>query len=82
MYFIYQFGVGYQSELPQTGVPVCLLLWSDKAKVLDFGGRRSYPVIAQILNLPSTIHNSNGFSGGHIIGWLPIVSILFYSCVK
>ncbi|KAF8998614.1 hypothetical protein BDQ17DRAFT_1428433 [Cyathus striatus] len=60
-------------SLPKETFPVCLLLWSDKGRVSDFGGRKSYSVIARILNLPSGVHNSNGFAGGHIVGWLPIV---------
>ncbi|KAF9001680.1 hypothetical protein BDQ17DRAFT_1327079 [Cyathus striatus] len=63
-----------QSELLKESVPLCLLLWSDKGKVSEFGGHKSYPVIARILNLPSEIRNSNGFAGACIIGWLPIVN--------
>ncbi|KAF9011393.1 hypothetical protein BDQ17DRAFT_1420766 [Cyathus striatus] len=62
-----------QDSLPKETFPVCLLLWSDKGRVSDFGGQKSYPVIARILNLPSGVRNSNGFAGGHIVGWLPIV---------
>ncbi|KAH9161604.1 hypothetical protein EDB89DRAFT_2080510 [Lactarius sanguifluus] len=31
------------------------------------------PVVARCANLPTTIRNGNGFGGGRVVGWLPIV---------
>jgi hypothetical protein len=54
---------------------VCLELYADKSMLSSFGTAKGYPVMARILNLPSKIRNSEGFGGGRVVGWLPIVSL-------
>jgi len=34
---------------------------------------KGYLVIARCANLPTDICNGNGFGGGRVVGWLPIV---------
>ncbi|KAI0790624.1 hypothetical protein C8Q75DRAFT_732760 [Abortiporus biennis] len=43
---------------------------------LSFGNlnHKSYPVVAQILNLPIHFCNSTKYCGGKIISWLPVVT--------
>jgi hypothetical protein len=62
-----------QSEIPEGGKPLCLILYADKTKLSSFGTAKGYPVIARCANLPAEIRNGNGFGGGRVVGWLPIV---------
>ncbi|TFK66709.1 hypothetical protein BDN72DRAFT_131967 [Pluteus cervinus] len=62
-----------QEKLPADGKPLCMLLYADKTKLSTFNSESGYPVIAQLMNLPSHIRNGNGLGGGRIVGWLPIV---------
>ncbi|KDQ57149.1 hypothetical protein JAAARDRAFT_47794 [Jaapia argillacea MUCL 33604] len=62
-----------ESRLPDGGILIGIILWSDKGLLSSFGGRKGYPVVAQCANLPSTICNSEGFGGGRLVGWLPIL---------
>lgn len=62
-----------QSQIPEGGNPLCLILYADKTKLSSFGTAKGYPVIARCGNLPAHIRNSNGFGGGRVVGWLPIV---------
>ncbi|KAG2159321.1 uncharacterized protein EDB93DRAFT_1237492 [Suillus bovinus] len=55
------------------GKPFALIIYADKAKLSSFGHQKAYPVIAQCANLPVGIRNGEGFGGGRLIGWLPIV---------
>jgi hypothetical protein len=54
------------------------LLYADKTRLSSFGTEKGYPVIARIANLPVDIRNGEGIGGGQVVGWLPIVSMLFY----
>ncbi|KAG0703025.1 hypothetical protein DFH29DRAFT_982086 [Suillus ampliporus] len=63
-----------QSSLPKDeGKPFAFIIFADKAKLLSFGRQKAYPVIARCANLPVGICNGEGFGGGRLIGWLPIV---------
>ncbi|KAG2145634.1 hypothetical protein BD769DRAFT_1382534 [Suillus cothurnatus] len=63
-----------QSSLPKAeGKPFAFIIYADKAKLLSFGCQKTYPVIAQCANLPVGICNGEGFGGGQLVGWLPIV---------
>ncbi|KAI0257967.1 hypothetical protein BC834DRAFT_837424, partial [Gloeopeniophorella convolvens] len=64
---------GFQSSIPKGGTPLCLILYADKTKLSSFGTQKGYPVIARIANLPAKIRNGEGFGGGRVVGWLPIV---------
>ncbi|KAH8980970.1 hypothetical protein EDB86DRAFT_2813253 [Lactarius hatsudake] len=62
-----------QSQIPQGGNPLALILYADKTKLSSFGTTQGYPVVARCANLPTTIQNGNGFGSGRVVGWLPIV---------
>ncbi|KZP04009.1 hypothetical protein FIBSPDRAFT_904596 [Athelia psychrophila] len=62
-----------QSTLPDGASPLCFILYADKTKLSSFGAEKGYPIVARIANLPVHIRNSNGFGGGQVVGWLPIV---------
>lgn len=51
-----------------------ILLYADKTQLSSFGTQKGYPVILRLPNLPSHIRNSDGYGGGQIVGFLPIVS--------
>ncbi|TFK58364.1 hypothetical protein BDN72DRAFT_751716, partial [Pluteus cervinus] len=62
-----------QTQLPDVdGKPICILLYSDKTKLSTFGSQMGWPILAQLMNLPSHIRNGNGLGGARIVGWLPI----------
>lgn len=65
---------GFQSKLLDGASPLCFILYADKTKLSSFGAEKGYPIVARIANLPVHIRNSNGFGGGQVVGWLPIVS--------
>jgi hypothetical protein len=67
----------HQSQIPESGSPLCFILYADKTKLSSFGTTKGYPVIARCANLPAAIRNGNGFGGGRVVGWLPIVMSLF-----
>ncbi|KAG2031965.1 hypothetical protein BDR03DRAFT_936177 [Suillus americanus] len=63
-----------QSSLPKDeGKPFTFIIYTDKAKLSSFGHQKAYPVIVQCANLPVGIRNGEGFGGGRLVGWLPIV---------
>ncbi|RDB28873.1 hypothetical protein Hypma_015251 [Hypsizygus marmoreus] len=62
-----------QSELPKDAKPLCFILYADKTKLSSFGTEKGYPVVARIAGLPVEIRNSDGFGGGRIVGWLPVI---------
>ncbi|KAG1833209.1 hypothetical protein F4604DRAFT_2019034, partial [Suillus subluteus] len=63
-----------QSSLPKDeGKPFAFIIYADKAKLSSFGRQKAYPVIARCANLPVGIRNGEGFGGGRLVGWLPIV---------
>ncbi|KAH8991781.1 hypothetical protein EDB86DRAFT_3065116 [Lactarius hatsudake] len=67
-----------QSQIPEGGKPLGLILYADKTRLSSFATEQGYPVIACCANLPASIRNGNGFGGGRVVGWLPI-SIVMHS---
>ncbi|KAH9959379.1 hypothetical protein BGW80DRAFT_1438935 [Lactifluus volemus] len=70
---IYRCSGESKSQIPEGGSPLGLILYADKTKLSSFGTTMGYPVVARCANLPASIRNSNGFGGGRVVGWLPIV---------
>ncbi|KAH9001527.1 hypothetical protein EDB92DRAFT_1788816 [Lactarius akahatsu] len=62
-----------QSQIPEGGKPLGFILYADKTRLSSFGTEQGYLVIARCTNLPASIRNGNGFGGGRVVGWLPIV---------
>src|SRR5712672_207868 len=62
-----------QSRIPAGGNPLCLILYADKTKLSSFGTTQGSPFIARCANLPAQIRNGEGYGGGRVVGWLPIV---------
>ncbi|KAG1729317.1 uncharacterized protein EDB91DRAFT_1239239 [Suillus paluster] len=65
-----------QSSLPPDvdgAVPFCFILYADKTRLSSHGTVKGYPVVVRCANLPVHIWNGEGFGGGCIVGWLPIV---------
>ncbi|KAG2085342.1 uncharacterized protein F5147DRAFT_793714 [Suillus discolor] len=65
-----------QSSLPpdvENAVPFCFILYADKSKLSSHGTVKGYPVVVRCANLPVDIRNGEGFGGGRVVGWLPIV---------
>ena len=65
-----------QSSLPKGAKPFCFIMYADKTNLSSFGTAKGYPVVARCGNLPVHIRNGQGFRGGQVVGWLPIVSLL------
>ncbi|KIJ61765.1 hypothetical protein HYDPIDRAFT_176905 [Hydnomerulius pinastri MD-312] len=63
----------FQSQIPPDGKLLAFILYADKAKLSSFGREKGYPVVARCANLPTAIRNGEGFGGGRVVGWLPIV---------
>ncbi|KAF8910223.1 hypothetical protein CPB84DRAFT_1938167 [Gymnopilus junonius] len=63
-----------QTKLPDGASPVFLLIYADKSWLSSFGTAKGYPVFARCANLPSDIRNGNGFAGGQLVGWLPVIT--------
>ncbi|KAH9036799.1 hypothetical protein EDB85DRAFT_2288078 [Lactarius pseudohatsudake] len=61
-----------QSQIPEGGKPLGLILYADKTQLSSFATEEGYLVIAHCANLPASIRNGNGFGGGRIVRWLPI----------
>jgi hypothetical protein len=62
-----------QTQIPEGGKPLALILYADKTRLSSFGTAQGYPVVARCANLPASIRNGNGIGGGRVVGWLPIV---------
>ncbi|KAF8123035.1 hypothetical protein EV363DRAFT_1550073 [Boletus edulis] len=64
-----------QSRLPDVpnAVLFAFILYADKTRLSSHGTVKAYPVMARCANLPIDLRNSERFSSGCIIGWLPIV---------
>ncbi|KAG8769363.1 hypothetical protein FRC12_005001 [Ceratobasidium sp. 428] len=62
-----------QNQLPPDGLPIHIHLWADKAAIADFGGKKVYPVVARLANLPREIRNGKGPGGGRVVALLPVV---------
>ena len=56
-------------------IPIGLYLYSDKAKLGQFGSLKSYPVIGRLSCLPSEIRNGQGPGGARVLAWLPVVCV-------
>ncbi|KAG2056063.1 hypothetical protein BDR06DRAFT_970497 [Suillus hirtellus] len=54
-------------------VPFCFILYAKKLKLSSHGTIKGYPVVVQCANLPIDICNGEGFGGGHVVRWWPIV---------
>jgi len=69
-----------QSALPPEGKPLGFIIFADKTNLSSFGTQKGYPVFARLANLAAPIRNSQGYGGGRLVGWLPIVCFrnLFY----
>ena len=68
----------WQSGLPPGGKPLCFILYADKTKLSSFGNDMGYPIYAHNGNLDVEFRNSNGIGGGELVGWLPIISLIWY----
>jgi hypothetical protein len=53
-------------------IPVGVYLYSDKAKLGQFGSLKSYPVIGRLSFIPSEIRNGQGPGGARVLAWLPV----------
>ncbi|KAG6912741.1 hypothetical protein DXG01_012533, partial [Tephrocybe rancida] len=62
----------FQSRIPKGGKPLAITLYADKTRLSSFGGHQGYPIMANIDNLPDTIHNGHGLGSTQVVGWLPI----------
>ncbi|KAG1847898.1 hypothetical protein F4604DRAFT_1883959 [Suillus subluteus] len=64
-----------QSALPpdvENAIPFCFILYADKTKLSSHGTVKGF-VVVRCANLPVDIRNGEGFGGGRVVGWLPIV---------
>ncbi|KAI0649720.1 hypothetical protein C8Q79DRAFT_1062206 [Trametes meyenii] len=62
-----------ESRLPNYASPLAYSVYADKTRLSSFGSQKGYPIIARILNLPSNVRNGDGYGGGQVVGFLPIV---------
>ncbi|KAI6000174.1 hypothetical protein F5J12DRAFT_724156 [Pisolithus orientalis] len=68
-----------QSRLPmhaENSVPFAFILYADKTQLSSHGTVKGYPMVVSCANLPVHICNGEQYSGGCVVGWLPIVSII------
>ena len=56
---------------------MAFLLYADKSPLSTAGKQKGYLIVARLLNLDCDIRNGNGFGGGMVVGWLPIVSSMY-----
>ena len=52
-------------------------MYADKNKLSSFGSQKGYPVALRCANLPISMRNGTGLGGGVVVGWLPVVRLLF-----
>ncbi|KAH9976958.1 hypothetical protein BJV74DRAFT_798637 [Russula compacta] len=62
-----------QSWIPDGGNLLTFILYVNKTKLSSFGTSKGYPVVVHCTNLPTLVQNGDGFGGGCVVGWLPIV---------
>ncbi|KAJ3505987.1 hypothetical protein NLJ89_g7124 [Agrocybe chaxingu] len=62
----------YQTTIPSTAKPFCIIVYADKTRLSSFGTEKGYPVLARCANLPVDLRNGSGVGGGRLVGWLPI----------
>ncbi|PBK94394.1 hypothetical protein ARMGADRAFT_927879, partial [Armillaria gallica] len=67
-----------QTRLPKGAKVLYYIIYADKTRLSSFGTAQGYPVIARLGNLKKGIQNSNGVGGGCIVGWLPVVFVLYH----
>ncbi|KAI5995799.1 hypothetical protein F5J12DRAFT_785567 [Pisolithus orientalis] len=60
----------------KNAVPFAFILYADKTSLSSHGTAKGYPMVAHCANLPVHICNGEQYSGGCMVGWLPIVSKL------
>ncbi|KAF8600360.1 hypothetical protein BDV93DRAFT_510956 [Ceratobasidium sp. AG-I] len=65
---------GKWESLPDDGLPICIILYADKALASSWATKKLYPVIAWLANLPRHIRNGKGVGGGRIVGLLPVIA--------
>ncbi|KAH9958180.1 hypothetical protein BJV74DRAFT_800037 [Russula compacta] len=66
--------VFWDAQIPDGGHVLALILYANKMKLSSFGTAKGYPIVTRCVNLLTEIRNGDGFSGGCIIGWLPVVA--------
>ncbi|KIM45701.1 hypothetical protein M413DRAFT_430427 [Hebeloma cylindrosporum] len=62
-----------QSNIPEGGKPLCILLYADKTRLSSFGTAKAHPVLARLAQLPVEMRNGEDIGGGRLVGWLPII---------
>ncbi|KAG1758596.1 hypothetical protein EDD22DRAFT_981351 [Suillus occidentalis] len=62
-----------QSQLPEGAKLLTFILYTNKTKLSTSSTAKAYPVVAQLANLPTDIHNGEGIGGGYVVGWLLVV---------
>ncbi|EPQ50176.1 hypothetical protein GLOTRDRAFT_82536 [Gloeophyllum trabeum ATCC 11539] len=62
-----------QEGLPEGAKPLCFFLYADKTKLSSFAGAKGYPIVLRFAQLPVEIRNGEGFGGGQVVGWLPVI---------
>ncbi len=65
-----------QTSLPEDGYAVAFILYADKTRLSSFGSQKGYPIVARLANIDAEIRNGDGYGGGQVVGFLPIVCIL------
>ena len=65
-----------QTEFQLGGYPVAYILYADKTRLSSFGSKKGYPIVARLANLSAEIRNGDGYGGGQVVGFLPIVCAL------
>ncbi len=59
------------------GKPFAIILWADKAKLSTFGTQKGHFIIARCGNLPEHIRNGAALGSGRVVGFVPLVRVLF-----
>ena len=78
--FLYIICIKYpsQDEIPEGGTPLGIYLYADKSKLSSFGTQQGYPVVMRITNIEANVRHGVGFGGGHVVGFLPLVSLILF----
>ncbi|RDX39862.1 hypothetical protein OH76DRAFT_1367092 [Lentinus brumalis] len=62
-----------ETSLPEDGYAVAFILYADKTRLSSFGSQKGYPIVARLANIDAEIRNGDGYGGGQVVGFLPIV---------
>ncbi|KAL1660152.1 hypothetical protein GGF50DRAFT_63773, partial [Schizophyllum commune] len=57
----------------KNGLPYCWILYADVSKMSSFASAKAYPIVLRCANIVAWIRNGEGWGGGIIVGWMPIV---------